>query len=154
MKIITTNLPKKSWFKILKFFYIAAFTSVLLILATIQFAKKPKIISTINPQKSEIICHDGEIYAVEKIKISVWQDDFSSSDDKKARILCKYGEPELANYADEIIEKNYNFKLVQNRAQFGEWRPWIFQTTAKFLIFFSAFLAIRFGFFYILRKKI
>jgi len=146
------KFQKKPWFKFLKIFYFAAITLILALLASFQFEKRPRIIKTIDAQKSLITCANAKIYEAKKIKISIWQDEFSKTDDQNARILCQYGEVDFSAHKSENIEKNYQFNLVQNRAQLGDWSEWNLKTTFALLLLLLVNFIIRSGFFYLANK--
>ncbi len=143
------NLQKNSIYRVLKFFYVAIFTFSLMALVSFQFEKRPKLIKIINLEKSSIICQNSKIYPIKEIRISIWQDDISKSDDQNARILCKLGYLDLAANKNQVIEKNYNYTLVQNEFQFGSWKEWFFATFIRFFILALAAFLIGAAFFYL-----
>ena len=146
---LKSNKFKDRLCKVLKFFYIAFCTISLMVLANVQFEKRPKLIKTINLEKSLIVCKNNKIYPIKEIRISTWQDDISKSDDQNARILCNQGYLDLAANKNQVIEKNYNYTLVQNQFQFGSWKEWFFASFIRFFILTLAAFLIAVVFFYL-----
>jgi hypothetical protein len=143
------KLQKNLIHKVLKFFYVAFCTISLMVLVNIQFEKRPKVIKTINLEKSSIICQNNKIYPIKEIRISIWQDQISGLDDQNARILCKNGYLDFAANKNQTIEKNYNYSLVQNQFQFGSWKEWFFASFIRFFILTSTAFLIGAAFFYL-----
>ena len=140
------DLEKKAWFRALKVLYIIVNVFVVLAIGAISWSAKPQ--KTIDGDKSTIVCTNGKSYAPNKNNIYIysWETDLNYSDDKDARILCKYDTLNFYSHSSEFIEKNYTFIPVANDIEYGSWIG--NSLIAYFILWLLAYL-VKIGFFYI-----
>jgi len=140
------DLEKRAWFRALKVVYIIVIVITVLAAGAISWSEKPQ--KTIDVDKSTIACNNGKLYVPNKNKIDLygWNTDLSYSEDRDARILCKYDSLDFYNHLGETIEKNYTFMPIFNDVKYG---AWIGYSLVVYLILGLIFYLVRAGFFYI-----
>ncbi len=141
-----SDLEHKAWYRFLKVAYLLAFGIVLIFVVGLAWEEKPE--RTLDGELSSIACDNGKFYAPSKNSIWVIGDSLDSTDDKHARILCKYDSLDFYNYrySNEFIAKNYTFKPVYDEADYG---TWFFYVLIALVIIWLIFKAIKLAFFYI-----
>lgn len=139
------GLESKPWYRFLKVVYILFFILIVVTALGIVIATKPE--REFNGELSTIACDNGKNYAPEENNIWVYSDSISDSNDKNARILCKYDTLNFYNYqySNESILKNYTFKPVYNEAKYLPWigyslfglgGAWLFLRLIKIAFFY------------------
>ena len=139
-------MEKKAWYRALKVIYIVIIVIAVLAIGAISWSAKPT--KTLDGYNSSIACNNGKSYAPSKNNIYPysWESGLSSSDDKDARILCKYDTLNFYSHSTEYIEKNYTFIPVYDDMKYGSW---IGYTILAFFILWLVSYLIKIGFFYI-----
>lgn len=115
------DLEYRAWYRFLKVLYLIIF--ILSILSVIGIAWLSKPSRTIDEKLSSIACNNGKYYTPSKNSIWVIGDSLDYTDDQHARILCKYDTLDFYNYrySNEYIAKNYTFKPVYTKIDYGSW---------------------------------
>lgn len=115
------ELENKAWYRGVKVLYIFLVSVSFLAIIGISWSVMPE--KTIDGYGSSILCHNGKSYAPAKNGIYLYgsQKELDYTDDKNARILCKYETLGFYNYQYESIEKNYTFIPKYSQAEYGDW---------------------------------
>jgi hypothetical protein len=145
-KQMRNKLEHRAWYRFLKVIYLLALTLSFVSIIGLAWVVKPE--RTLDGELSTIACDNGKLYAPAKNNIWTYGDTLDSTDDKHARILCKYDTLDFYNYrySNEFIAKNYTFKPVYNEGDYGTWFLYVLVAlTVTWLIF----KVIKIAFFYI-----
>lgn len=115
------KLEKKPLYRAIKVVYIFLFCISLLILIASTYLTIPE--KSIDRDNSSIACYSGKSYSPLKnnIYISSYSNELDYSDDKDARILCKYDTLAFYSHKYEDIEKNYTYIVKYEVIKYGEW---------------------------------
>ncbi len=140
------ELEKRAWYRAIKVVYIVIVIIAIILVAGISWSEKPE--KTIDGYNSIISCSNGKSYAPSKNQIYLYnyETELNYSDDKDARILCKYDTLSFYKYSDEFIEKNYTFIPDYNDVDYGSWIGYML---LSFAILWVVSYLIKIGFFYI-----
>jgi hypothetical protein len=140
------DLEQRAWYRFLKVIYLLFFISAILATIGISWAEKPR--RTIDGNLSSIACDNGKYYAPAKNSIWVIGDTLDYTDDKHARILCKYDTLDFYNYrySNEFIAKNYVFKPIYEKTDYVSW---IAYSLLAIVIVWLVLRIIKLAFFYI-----
>jgi len=140
------DLERKAWYRFLKVIYIVVIVIAILAIGGISWSTKPT--KTLDGYNSSIVCNNGKSYAPSRNNIYPYsyETELNYSDDKDARILCKYDTLNFYSHSNEFIEKNYTFTPVYNELKYGSWIG--YTILAFFILWLFAYL-IKIGFFYI-----
>lgn len=141
-----TDLEKKAWYRALKVIYIFFIVIVVLIIGAVSWSAMPT--KTLDSDNSSIACSNGKSYAPSKNSIYIysWEAELSLSNDKDARILCKYDNLNFYAHSGEVIAKNYTFIPVYEKMEYGSW---IGYTIFAFFILWLILYLVKIGFLYI-----
>jgi len=116
------TLKSKWWYRLLKVIYIIAIVIAVIIIGFFLWINKP--VKTLDGYKSLITCNNGKSYAPNRNDIYPYGygTELNYSDDKDARILCKYDTLNFYDHRNEQIEKNYTFNPVYYyEISYGSW---------------------------------
>lgn len=140
------DLEKKAWYRAMKVIYFVVIIIAVFAISVISWSAKPT--KKLDGYNSSIVCSTGKAYAPGKNSIYLysWEDDLSSSDDKDARILCKYDTLNFRPFSSEVIEKNYTFIPVYESMKYGAWVG--YTILALFILWLVSYL-VKIGFLYI-----
>lgn len=140
------ELEGRAWFRAVKVIYISLIVISSLIVIGVSWSTIPE--KTIDGYSSSILCYSGKSYAPAKNNIYVYgsSNQLDYSDDKDARILCKYDTLAFYNYQYENIDKNYTFVPKYNDVSYGDWFGGVL--LALFILWLVSYLT-KIAFFYI-----
>ena len=139
------GLEKKAWFRALKVVYLTLIVLAALFIGAVSWSGIPQ--KTIDGNLSSIACYNGKFYALNRNDIYPYGSgsDLDYTDDKHARILCKYDTLSFYSHP-EFIDKNYTFHPIYTDVKYGSW---IGYTILAFFILWLLASLLKMGFFYI-----
>lgn len=142
----SSALEGRPWYRALKVVYILLIVLAVLITGAISWSLKP--VQTIDGEKSSIVCDSGKSYSPSKNSIYIysWEDELGTSNDRDARILCKYDTLNFYTHQNEAIQKNYKFIVVYEEMHTDSWFG--YSILAFFIVWLVSYL-IKTAFLYI-----